>query len=96
MIVAKGGSSKMNAYAHIALGNVWLEQLFNPARKREDVSQFIQIFEASFIKRFQGRSWNKTVRNSRIFRTEQTNFFSKGVEPNREKLNFQKSNCFLF
>ncbi|PAV74668.1 hypothetical protein WR25_20236 [Diploscapter pachys] len=36
MIVAKGGNSKMNAYAHIALGNVWLEQLFNPARKRED------------------------------------------------------------
>ena len=50
MIVAKGGSSKMNAYAHIALGNVWLEQLFNPARKREDVSQFIQM-----LKRFQGK-----------------------------------------
>ncbi|CAD6190371.1 unnamed protein product [Caenorhabditis auriculariae] len=49
-ILNKITSGKHDPYSLIALGNVWLEQLMNPNRKREDEKKYVERATQMYIK----------------------------------------------
>ena len=39
----KESAGRQDAYSHVALGNVWLESLFNPLRDRSNVRHVFSL-----------------------------------------------------